>query len=176
MECNVDPDSGSYQMALPPGGRYSLEIVQKNSLPQFDTIDTRQVTHFTERVVETHKIVNFKEMKEQNIAVQLNNLFFNSKEAIIRTDSYLELNNLAKLIKDNNWQIEILGHTDNVGSAETNKKLSEARAIAVKTYLVEKGCTAAAIKTIGFGASKPIADNKEEFGRAKNRRVEIKIK
>jgi outer membrane protein OmpA-like peptidoglycan-associated protein len=176
MECNVDPDSGSYQMALPPGGRYSLEIVQKNSLPQFDTIDTRQVTHYIERNIETRKIISFQEMKEQNIAVPLNNLFFNTGEAIIRPDSYLELDNLAKLIKENSWQLEILGHTDNAGSAEMNKKLSEARAAAVKAYLLGKGCTAAAIKTAGYGATKPIADNKDELGRAKNRRVEIKIR
>ncbi len=176
MQCNVDPDSGSYQMALPPGGKYSLEIIQKNSMPQFDTIDTRNITKFIERKIETRKIVNYQEMKEQGIPVQLNNLFFNTSEAIIRNDSYLELDNLAKLIKENKWSVEILGHTDNVGSTESNKRLSEARAAAVKEYLVKKGCTANEIKTIGFGAAKPIADNKDEGGRAKNRRVEIKIK
>ncbi len=176
MECNVDPDSGSYQMALPPGGKYSLEIIQKNSMPQFDTIDTRNITQFIERKIETRKIVNFQEMKEQGIAVPLNNLFFNTNEAFIRNESYLELDNLAKLINQNTWAVEILGHTDNVGSAEGNKKLSAARAAAVKDYLVKKGCNAAQIKTIGLGATKPIADNKDEIGRAKNRRVEIKIK
>jgi outer membrane protein OmpA-like peptidoglycan-associated protein len=176
MECNVDPDSGTYQMALPPNGRYALEFVKPNTMPQFDTIDTRNVTRYIERTVETRKIVDLTEMKEKGIALPLNNLFFNYKEAYIRPDSYFELNNLAKLIQQNKWQVEISGHTDNQGSADTNRKLSEERARAVKTYLVEKGCDTNAITTIGLGATKPLFPNTDEAGRAKNRRVEIKIR
>lgn len=68
----------------------------------------------------------------------------------------------------------IEGHTDNVGDDAANQKLSEERAEAVKDYLV-KNCQVAAerLGTVGFGSSKPIADNANEEGRAKNRRVEL---
>ena len=74
-------------------------------------------------------------------------------------------------------QVAIHGHTDNVGGAKYNMKLSSGRAEAVKAYLVSKGIDAARITTKGFGFTKPIADNSTPEGRAKNRRIEfIRIK
>ena len=70
--------------------------------------------------------------------------------------------------------LEIQGHTDNVGAPEANKKLSEARAAAVKTYLVsDLGVTPVRLTTAGFGDTRPVGDNKTEAGRAENRRVEL---
>ncbi len=70
-------------------------------------------------------------------------------------------------------EIEIQGHTDNVGAAETNLKLSQERAAAVKTYLVNKGVSASRITTKGFGEQKPVASNDTPEGRQKNRRIEF---
>jgi OOP family OmpA-OmpF porin len=66
------------------------------------------------------------------------------------------------------------GHTDNIGTAEYNQKLSERRAQAVVDYLASKGVYPGRIKPIGMGLSKPIADNATEEGRAQNRRVTIR--
>jgi OmpA-OmpF porin, OOP family len=66
------------------------------------------------------------------------------------------------------------GHTDNVGTAEYNQKLSERRAQAVVDYLASKGVYQGRIKAIGMGLTKPIADNATEEGRAQNRRVTIR--
>lgn len=71
--------------------------------------------------------------------------------------------------------IDVLGHTDSVGSNEYNQRLSEQRAAAVAAYLTSRGVQPARIATRGFGETMPIADNSTEAGRAANRRVEIKV-
>jgi len=81
---------------------------------------------------------------------------------------------LKNLLTESNIIIE--GHTDNVGSAATNKKLSEQRASGVLQYLVDRGVDKKRLKSVGYGLEKPVADNKTEEGRAKNRRVELVIK
>jgi outer membrane protein OmpA-like peptidoglycan-associated protein len=69
--------------------------------------------------------------------------------------------------------VEIEGFTDTTGSPETNRKLSEARAAAVKQALVERGVEPARIQTRGMGSSFPIASNETAVGRQLNRRVEV---
>ena len=104
------------------------------------------------------------------------NLEFATAKDIIKNESFASLNDLAELLKKKpNWKIKISGHTDNQGKAVTNMKLSEKRALAVKKYLVSKGIAADRVKAEWFGATKPIADNKTEEGRQKNRRVEMVI-
>ena len=71
--------------------------------------------------------------------------------------------------------IDVLGHTDSVGSDAYNQQLSEQRAQAVANYLIQRGVQPARIATQGYGESMPIADNSTEAGRAANRRVEIKV-
>ena len=71
--------------------------------------------------------------------------------------------------------IDVLGHTDSVGSDAYNQRLSEQRAQAVANYLTARGINPARIATRGYGESMPIADNSTEMGRAANRRVEIKV-
>jgi outer membrane protein OmpA-like peptidoglycan-associated protein len=81
---------------------------------------------------------------------------------------------LKNLLTESNVVVE--GHTDNVGSAPTNKKLSEQRASGVMQYLIDRGVDKKRLKSVGYGLEKPIADNKTDEGRAKNRRVELVIK
>ena len=71
--------------------------------------------------------------------------------------------------------VVVEGHTDDRGAASFNQQLSEKRANAVKAELVANGVDAAVIKTVGYGEARPIADNSDRAGRAKNRRVEIKV-
>ena len=71
--------------------------------------------------------------------------------------------------------IEISGYTDNIGSNENNQELSEKRAIAVKQFLIVRGIDKKRIVAKGYGSNKPKADNNTEEGRAKNRRIEVKI-
>lgn len=71
--------------------------------------------------------------------------------------------------------IDVLGHTDSVGSHEYNQRLSEQRAQAVASYLMSRGVSQTRIAVRGYGETTPIADNGSEAGRAANRRVEIKV-
>jgi outer membrane protein OmpA-like peptidoglycan-associated protein len=99
---------------------------------------------------------------------------FESGNDIILASSKNILNQIAGVLKFNpKYLIEIRGFTDNVGKPETNKKLSEKRAQAVKKYFVRKGVEEARIKAVGYGIEFPIADNKTSKGRALNRRVEF---
>jgi outer membrane protein OmpA-like peptidoglycan-associated protein len=72
-------------------------------------------------------------------------------------------------------KIEISGHTDSIGKAPDNLKLSQSRAKAVVDYLVSKKIAATRLTSKGFGSTKPVAPNKTEEGRAMNRRTEMKV-
>jgi OOP family OmpA-OmpF porin len=71
--------------------------------------------------------------------------------------------------------VELSGHTDNVGSDAYNLGLSERRSISVKNYLTGKGVDAKRMTPVGYGLTQPIADNSTEEGREENRRVELKV-
>lgn len=95
---------------------------------------------------------------------------------IIKKTSYPILDNVVNVLKENpDWKVEVQGHTDNVGNAEANKTLSDKRATAVENYLIAKGIAANRLTSNGYGAERPIADNKTAAGRAQNRRVEFKV-
>jgi OmpA-OmpF porin, OOP family len=72
-------------------------------------------------------------------------------------------------------KIEVTGHTDSNGDRETNKKLSEQRAHAVMSFLVQRGIAAARVEALGYGDTRPIAPNDTEVNRAKNRRIEFRV-
>jgi len=99
---------------------------------------------------------------------------FDYNKATLRPDAQTQIQGLAQVLRTHpNWMIGLDGHTDAVGSASFNQKLSEDRANSVKTALVALGIPARQIATRGLGATQPIADDKTSDGRAKNRRVEV---
>ena len=112
---------------------------------------------------------------KQGKEVTINNIFFDFGKSELLSYSYPELHRLARLLKKMNLNVEIGGHTDDVGSDEVNDRLSQARADAVRDFLVSRGCNASAITAKGYGKNKPIAKNDTERGRAKNRRVEMRV-
>ena len=87
------------------------------------------------------------------------------------------MNEVEKILNDNpSYKIDIEGNTDNTGKPDKNQVLSESRAKAVATYIQSKGINEARLASTGYGQDKPVADNKTAGGRAKNRRVELKVK
>jgi len=103
-------------------------------------------------------------------------IYFDSGKSTIRSKSKPMLQKVAKLLqKYTELRVEISGHTDTVGDEADNVKLSQARADAVKAWLVEQGIEEGRITTRGAGPGEPIADNKSKKGRAKNRRIEFKV-
>lgn len=116
----------------------------------------------------------------EHVAVMKNaqkGLFFNTGSSVIKEESFIVLDRIVTLLNANKkLKLDISGHTDNTGGEEINLKLSDERAAAAKAYIESKGVDASRITSKGFGDAKPIADNANEEGRAKNRRVEFKIK
>lgn len=103
-----------------------------------------------------------------------NSILFVSGSANLQKNSLKGLNELiAVLIANPEMKLTIEGHTDNTGSDELNQQLSENRAAAVKDYLISKGVDASRIQSIGYGETKPIANNETKEGRQKNRRSEL---
>ena len=117
-----------------------------------------------------------EEEVEEILKVAFDNLEFASSKAIILAASKPSLDELSKVMLDNeSFNLLISGHTDNVGKAQTNLSLSKRRAEAVEAYLIAKGVDKARMTVKYFGETTPIADNNTAEGRQKNRRVEMKI-
>ncbi len=102
---------------------------------------------------------------------------FDRAKADLTPDSTLTLRELAEIAKEcPAFRIEIEGHTDSEGTDERNQRLSDRRAKAVADFLTRAGVEASRLSTVGYGASRPIADNDTEDGRARNRRIEFIVK
>lgn len=109
--------------------------------------------------------------KDGMVTLYLN---FDTGSANLQASSNTQIDQIAAMLKSNAaLNIEVAGHTDNVGAADANQKLSEARAAAVVKALTGRGIAASRLTAKGYGASAPIADNRTEDGRGKNRRVEL---
>ena len=103
-------------------------------------------------------------------------IFFQQSKAIILETSYGELNKLHALLVENpNLRIRVEGHTDSNGRPDDLLQLSEMRAAAIKTFLLQKGINPSRIETVGYGSKKPLTNNSTDELRSKNRRVEIVI-
>lgn len=105
-------------------------------------------------------------------------LNFDYNKSDIKSSAEPGLKEVVQLLKtDPALKLSIEGHTDNVGSASTNKTLSSARAASVVKFLAAEGIDAKRLSSKGAGSEIPVADNRSEEGRAKNRRVElVKVK
>ncbi len=102
-------------------------------------------------------------------------LLFDFNKADIKPQYYKNLNEVVKVLKANpGLKVEIQGHTDNIGSATYNMKLSLRRARAVAGYLVKHGISSSRLKVKGYGFTRPVASNDTPEGRALNRRVQLK--
>jgi OOP family OmpA-OmpF porin len=109
--------------------------------------------------------------REGHIALYIN---FDSGKSTIKPESRPIINQIVEMMKANpGLKIGVEGHTDNVGNPKSNKTLSDERAKSVVAAIVAQGIDAKRLSAAGYGQDKPVADNKTEEGRAKNRRVEL---
>lgn len=108
--------------------------------------------------------------------INLRNIMFDQGKADLRNESKLELDKLVEFLTLNqNAEIELSGHTSAEGEANYNRSLSYKRVKSCKDYILLHGIDAGRIIAVGFGPDRPIASNDTEDGRAKNRRVEMRL-
>jgi outer membrane protein OmpA-like peptidoglycan-associated protein len=114
-------------------------------------------------------------IKKLNYAAQA--IQFQTGKDILKPTSFKQLNEVVKILNEyTDYNINIEGHTDNVGNIAKNKTLSEKRAAAVKKYFISKGISAERLIDAGFGDTKPLVPNTTAANKAKNRRVEMTLK
>lgn len=160
-----------YSLKLSLGSIYELKASADYFYPTLEVIDLSN---------EKDQVKIFKDLYiaplEVGSSVKLENIFFETAKATLMKESYGELDRVAQFMRDYpTIKIEIAGYTDNVGSVESNKKLSQERANEVASYLVSQGISQSRVTPVGYGMENPIADNNTAEGRQKNRRVEFTI-
>ncbi len=106
--------------------------------------------------------------------ITIDNILFEINKAYLKKESIDILDKLIKIMRQKpELKVEIRGHTDSTGEKDYNQKLSERRADAVAEYMIKNGISPERLNSVGFGETKPIASNKTEEGRSKNRRTEF---
>lgn len=168
----VKTDSlGNYLLTLPTGRDYAFTVNQKGYLFNSDQ-------YFLKNGITDSAAIKNIELQsiEQDARIVLKNIFFETNRFELNPISQTELDKLVILLNENpTLRIEISGHTDNIGKAETNLLLSDNRARSVVEYLVTKKIDPKRLSHKGYGLTKPIADNSTEEGRAQNRRTEMRV-
>jgi OmpA-OmpF porin, OOP family len=183
-----NPETGEYEIQLPVGKMYGVRAEAKDHLSSNQNLDLRKVAYgpVNQDVKlapvgrEDTNVVTVSPIEVTPIAedamIPLNNIFFDFDKAVLKSESFPELNRIVGLMNERStMQVEIAGHTDTTGPDSYNLLLSERRAKSVSNYLMEKGIAKERISTVFFGEAKPIDTTNTPAGNRKNRRVEFKI-
>jgi len=164
-------ETGNYLITLPVGKDYVFNVNRKGYLfYSGNFMLTNNAPDSTyQRDIPLQPI-------EANASIVLNNLFFDVNKFDLKPESMVELDKIVQFLNDNpTVKILISGHTDNQGKPADNLSLSDKRAKTVVAYLINHRIKPDRLTYKGYGETKPVADNKTEASRAKNRRTEMKI-
>ncbi|WP_215241433.1 OmpA family protein [Dyadobacter helix] len=173
----TNPTTGEYKIVLPYGLKLSMRAVAPNFIAEGENVDLTDTTGQGEK---GFKEIANKSLKlipiEEGQVVRLNNIFFATGKSTLSNESFPELNRIAITMTENKTlEIELGGHTDNVGGNDFNLKLSQDRADAVREYLIGKGIEPDRVASRGYGETVPVAKNDTPEGQRLNRRVEFRI-
>jgi outer membrane protein OmpA-like peptidoglycan-associated protein len=139
-----------------------------------DTYDLTTVKEKPMEQVMTANAEGWAQQINQSGRASVYGINFDTGKSTIRPDSEPALNEVARLLQGNpSWAMVVAGHTDNVGAKAANLALSRQRAQAVIAWLAAHGVEESRLVPAGFGDTRPVADNKDEAGRQKNRRVDL---
>ncbi|CAM4344785.1 WD40-like Beta Propeller Repeat [Pedobacter westerhofensis] len=164
-------DNGEFLAVMPLGSSYAFNAISDGYLFYSDNFELTTTAAGRPYVLEI-----FLDKLKPGGNVILKNIFFDTNKYELLTASVTELTSLLELLQANQTiGIEIQGHTDNVGNAADNQKLSLQRAEAVYDYLINNKIEADRLSFKGFGATVPIAKNDTAEGRQKNRRTSFLI-
>jgi OmpA-OmpF porin, OOP family len=173
VESIVESDSvsGEYLIVLTQGSEYALYINRARYVFQSLNFNYSEVKDFKPITMN----VDLEKIKT-GTRVVLKNLFFDVDKYELKDKSGTELSKIIQFLKENpSTRLEISGHTDNTGSAQYNRQLSEKRARSVFQYLIDNGIDPKRLSPKGYGPDIPVASNDNEEGRTLNRRIEFKI-
>ena len=164
-------EDGNYLITLPVGKDYAFNVNRKGYLFYSDNFS------LLKNEIDSSLAINIPlQPIEPGASVILKNIFFDVNKYELNPSSLDELDKVVLMLTENpTIKIQISGHTDNVGKDADNTTLSLNRAKAVTGYLLSKGIDPKRTGYKGFGASKPIAPNDTEQGKAQNRRTELSI-
>ncbi|ANQ48724.1 OmpA family protein [Flammeovirga sp. MY04] len=165
-----DEKSGKYLIVLNQNEEYALYVSRPGYLFQSLTFDTHDMG------TEGKTMDIFLDRIEKGKNVTLNNIFFDSNKYDLKLKSQTELDKVLLFMQKNkDINVEIGGHTDNIGNDNYNLDLSQKRAEAVVQYLIDKGIDSNRLTAKGYGEKKPIDNNTTDEGRTNNRRIEFLI-
>ena len=164
---------GAFKMVLPYDKNYLIRASADKFFAQSENLNLDSLVKVGFR--EIHKDLYLVPIEIGQV-VRLNNVFFDFDKWDLRPESFVELDRVVKLLKDNPAvAIEMSAHTDSYGSDEYNFKLSDNRARSVMEYILSKGIATDRITSHGYGETMPVAPNDTPENRQLNRRVEFKI-
>ncbi|MFT6781260.1 MAG: outer membrane protein OmpA-like peptidoglycan-associated protein, partial [Saprospiraceae bacterium] len=184
---NINPTTGkadskgTFINSLPTNRSYALFIKMDGYMHHSENFDLNGIQDALNPYIIDISLAKINNGNSTNTTkaepIILRNIFFESGKAHLKSESNFELNTLTQnLVNNSDIKIQIIGHTDNVGSEVDNQKLSEERAKSVADALILRGIASDRVSYLGLGESLPIADNQTEEGRMTNRRTEFVIK
>lgn len=166
----INAAKGSYKQGIENLGWYIITASAEGYLNTVDSvwINDKEVTPVTKDIV--------LQPIEVGVTVRLKNIYFDFDKTTLKDESFTELNKVVEFLKQNaSVEIEISGHTDNKGSDDYNRTLSQGRSEAVVNYIISQGIDSYRLTAQGYGEAKPIDTNDSDDGRANNRRVEFTV-
>jgi outer membrane protein OmpA-like peptidoglycan-associated protein len=175
--------AGHYELLVESGEKYILVFDRDGFVSMSSPVDLAKPIVF--RIgAEPRQIIVLPTVSEARggMPITLNNVLFDFNKDELRPESYLDLKNLARILKEYpNARVELRGHTDDIGTDEYNKKLSLRRAERALEYLrgqlqQQTGSPSKiALRALGFGKTQPLDSSGTNDGRTKNRRVEFRF-
>jgi outer membrane protein OmpA-like peptidoglycan-associated protein len=181
---------GKYAVNLREGNRYNVEVSSQEGYAFSNTniqVPGEEINRTVEENTATNRLQILKDEDLSNVPISvkalkvgtkllLHDIFFQFNSFVLEDTSYRELDRVIELMKQNpTINVEIAAHSDDVGGDDFNTKLSGKRAQNIADFLEKNGVDKARLRPIGYGKKFPVASNETEEGRAKNRRVELKV-
>lgn len=179
-----ETDSVGYaEVLVPVGQRYQIEylslgrrsVTANVEVPEGPNQDIRLTMRYRRQrpAPLPPRATPLPEEEQEQERFVLEGVLFGTGSADIDAESFPRLDRVVEYMTHRpSSRIRIAGHTDNVGNPQRNKRLSERRAEAVRTYLIEHGIDGDRIEAVGYGDERPVASNETEEGQRQNRRIE----
>ncbi len=168
----ISDESGKFSLRLPAGDKYDIFIMGFRDSISYNILDIPALAANAFYKNPFSVAIEFEPPK----SFALENVEFDFGKSTLRATSFPTLDELVEYLqRKDDERVEIGGHTDNIGTAAKNMKLSQERAQSIVNYLISKGIATERLVAKGYGATDPVAENNTEDGRQRNRRTEVKI-